>query len=266
MSTSNIHQDTEPILLTPLFLRSQQSQSLLLPTQDTDTDTLTDSAEQSRTNQHHESNPKEINSAFVIRQAEGSCDQCESLVAQKEEPAYFQWSLEILVLLFAGAIFMSICLILDHYHEQVQPDWGDLYITLNTLISILATTFRATIAFVTFENIAQLKWEWLTTCFRPVSHAQLFDAASRGVYGSLRLLPTIVRHELFAVAAIAIAVLSLGIGSFTQQSIQTYQCLRNASYDHDPASIRIANTMNKYDLTDRWVLGGKTARRMNLKM
>ncbi|CAG7561904.1 unnamed protein product [Fusarium equiseti] len=51
-----------------------------------------------------------------------------------------------------------------------------------------------------------------------------------------------IRHEPFAVAAIAIAVLSLGIGTFTQQSIQTYPCWRDASNVGDTAYIKIANT------------------------
>ncbi|RBR20096.1 uncharacterized protein FIESC28_05375 [Fusarium coffeatum] len=255
MSAHNVHLEPEPLLLTPLSLESQQSQAFLPPTQDTDAGNTTSAAEQS---------PNDQDSAFVIRQAGGTCDSA-GLSPEKENPAFIQWSLEILVLLFAGAIFMSICLILDHYDDEILPDWEDLYITLNTLISVLATIFRTAIAFVAFEILAQLKWEWLSNCFRPLYHAQAFDAASRGVYGSLRLIPTVARHEPFSVAAIAIAVLSLGIGSFTQQSIQTYQCLRKPSHDHDPAFIKIANIVDKYDLTDGWVSGGKPTLRMNLK-
>ncbi|KAH7179046.1 uncharacterized protein B0J16DRAFT_386867 [Fusarium flagelliforme] len=269
MSTSNVHQEPEPILRTPLFSTSQQSQALLPPTLETDADTLSPSAEHSSTDQLDQHDPidrKGTDSAFVIRQASTICDSGEPSAPQKEVAAYMQWSLEILVLLFGGAIFTSICLILKGYHEQVLPDWEDLLITLNTLISVLATILRVAIAFVMFEILSQLKWEWLTTCFRPVYHAQLFNAASRGVYGSLRLLPTIIRHEPFAVAAIVIAVLSLGIGSFTQQSIQTYPCWRNASNVGDTTFIKIANTVNKSDLRDSWKAGGKSTRRMNLKM
>ncbi|KAM0494452.1 hypothetical protein ACHAP8_008595 [Fusarium lateritium] len=262
MSTSKVNENTESMLLTPFFQES--SQALLLPTQDTDADTLAHSAEQSRTNEYGPTNEQDTDLEFVIRQAAVTCDSRELSAAPKEDTGYKQWSLELLVLLFAGAIFTSICVILGHYHHEVLPDWQDLRITLNAVISILATVLRTAIAFIVFEILAQLKWEWVSTCFRPLYHVQLFDAASRGVYGSLRLFPTIVRHEPFAVAAIAIAVLSLGIGSFTQQSIQTYQCLRNVSYDHD-TFIRIANTVNENDLTDRWDAGGEVPTRMNLK-
>ncbi|KAI1059131.1 hypothetical protein LB507_004135 [Fusarium sp. FIESC RH6] len=265
MSISDVHPEPEQILLTPLFSRSQ---ALLLPTHETDTETLAPASDQSHTGQQDQNDPnseKHTNSAFVIRQASTIYDPDELLEAQKEDAAYIQWNLEILVLLFAGAVFMSICLILGSYHEEVLPDWEDLRITLNTLISVLATILRVAIAFVVFEIIAQLKWEWLTTCFRPAKHAQLFSAASRGVYGCFRLLPTIIRHEPFTIASIAIAVLSLGIGSFTQQSIQTYPCWKTASIVGESAFIRIANTVSKDDMTDSWVSGTKPTRRMNLK-
>ncbi|CAG7561905.1 unnamed protein product [Fusarium equiseti] len=186
MSTSNVYQEPEPIPLAPLFSRSQQSQALLLPTQETDTDTLSPSADHSSTgqlDQHGPINANATDSAFVIRKASTICDPGEPSAPRKEVTAYMQWSLEILVLLFAGAIFMSICVILGCYHRKVLPDWENLRITLNTLIAVLATILRVAIAFVTFEIIAQLNWEWLTTCFRPFYHAQLFNAASRGVYG-----------------------------------------------------------------------------------
>ncbi|KAJ4016046.1 hypothetical protein NW752_006980 [Fusarium irregulare] len=250
MSISDVHPEPEQILLTPLFSRSQ---ALLLPTHETDTETLAPASDQSHTGQQDQNDPngeKHTNSAFVIRQASTIYDPDELLEAQEEDAAYIQWNLEILVLLFAGAVFMSICLILGSYHEEVLPDWEDLRITLNTLISVLATILRVAIAFVVFEIIAQLKWEWLTTCFRPAYHAQLFSAASRGVYGCFRLLPTIVRHEPFTIASIAIAVLSLSIGSFTQQSIQTYPCWKTASIVGESAFIRIANTVSKDDMTD----------------
>jgi hypothetical protein len=262
MATPKIDQDTEEILLTPLFLESQQSQAFLLHTQDT----LEHSAEQSRFNKRDAIESKDTDSAFCIRQSATICDSNGLSAANKEDSAYIQWSFEILMLLFAGAIFMTVCVILGHYDDQVLPDWKNIHITLNTVISILATILRVTIAYIALEVLAQLKWEWLSNCFRPLNHVQLFDAASRGIYGCCCLIPTIARHEPFAVAAIAIAVLSLGIGSFTQQSIQTYQCLRNATYQDGMAIIRIANTVHRHDLTDEWVLGGKDALRMNLRM
>lgn len=269
MSTFNVHPEPEQILLTPLFSMSQQSQALLLPAHETDTETLAPASDQSHTSPNDQNGPdggKEIHSAFNIRQASTICDPDELSAAQKEDAAYMQWSLEILVLLFAGAVFMSICLILWGYHGEVLPGWEDLRITLNTLISVLATILRVAIAFVAFEILAQLKWEWISNCVRPLYHVQLFDAASRGVLGSLRLLPTIIRHEPFAVVAVAIAVLSLGIGSFTQQSIQTYPCWKNASNVDDTTFIKIANTVSKGDMTDSWMAGGKPKIRMNLKM
>jgi hypothetical protein len=138
--------------------------------------------------------------AWVFDADSQSDNSTESSRTQNPDVAYFQWSPEFLFLLFTTAIFVAICLSLDHYHDEELPDWNELGITLITLISIPATVFRSLIGFIGFEMIAQLKWEWLSLSFRPLLHVQLSDGASRGVYGSLRLLPVIAFELCFSLA------------------------------------------------------------------
>ncbi|KAM5369984.1 hypothetical protein ACJZ2D_008667 [Fusarium nematophilum] len=120
------------------------------------------------------------------------------------------------------------------YNGQELPNWDDMGITLNTLVATLATIFRAMIAFIIFEILAQLKWNWVSDRFRPMQDIQRFDDASRG-----RLRP------------IAVALVSLGIGPFVQQSVQTYQCLRKPPWGEGSASVVIANTIDPYILEER---------------
>lgn len=165
------------------------------------------------------------------------------------ENVLWAWKLELFLFCVAAGLFVAICLILDGYSNQELPNWNMLGLTLNTLISILATFFRATVAVIAFEILAQRKWNWLShDNFKPMQDVQLFDDASRGVYGCLRLLPLIATREPVALGAVVVAILSLGIGSFTQQSIHTYQCLGQVSSPSDAATIAVANTVRTKDV------------------
>lgn len=60
-------------------------------------------------------------------------------------------------------------------------------IILNTLISICVIIFKASILFMTARALSQLKWLWFQER-HPLSDIEVFDEASRGAYGSLKLL------------------------------------------------------------------------------
>ncbi|KAL9560798.1 hypothetical protein ACKAV7_015115 [Fusarium commune] len=164
---------------------------------------------------------------------------------------YLSRAFEFTLLLLAVAVFTGILSILKKYNNQELPDWENLGITLNTLISIPATVLRviiAFIAFIAFEPLAQVKRDWISASFCPLPQLQLFENASRGVYGSVRLLPLVVFRQPVALGAAVVAILSLGIGSFTQQSIQTYQQLQSVPTGRGSATITIAKIANDYQL------------------
>ncbi|KAJ4022713.1 hypothetical protein NW752_000077 [Fusarium irregulare] len=158
------------------------------------------------------------------------------------------WAFEFTLLLIAVAVFAGILVILKKYNNKEVPDWENLGITLNTLISILATALRAIISLIAYELLAQTKWDWISVSFRPLPQLQLFDNASRGVYGSLRLLPIVAHRQPVALGAAVLAILSLGIGSFTQQSVQTYQRRVSVPAERGSATITVSKTANAYSL------------------
>ncbi|SCO85860.1 uncharacterized protein FRV6_09987 [Fusarium oxysporum] len=101
-------------------------------------------------------------------------------------------------------------------------------ITLNDLIAMIATIFRAILAFVALEVLAQLKWDWITETFRPVGDMQRYDDASRIAWGSLMLLQNVFKRQPQAIIAVVVVVTSLAIGPVTQQTIQPYYCAQIA--------------------------------------
>lgn len=110
-----------------------------------------------------------------------------------------------------------------HFENRTLPEWP-LSINLNTLIALLATIMRASMLVAVAEVIGQLKWAWFTTG-RPLTHLQVFDRASRGVWGSLQLL-FVAPLSALAVVGGLLTILSLAIGPFTQQAVRQVDCQR----------------------------------------
>ncbi|CAI6100778.1 unnamed protein product [Clonostachys chloroleuca] len=191
----------------------------------------------------------ELPEGLLIREMANSSDMNHH-DPQSQQNVIIIWILEILTLVFAAGLLIAICVLFRTYNGQTQPDWGNSGITLNALIATLSMIFRASLAFVSFEVVSQIKWDWIASEFRPLRDLEQFDAASRGIYASLRLLPLAILHQPRAVLAILVTVSSLGIGPFMQQTIQTYQCLRKTGPDvHvQPPKITIANAISFSEL------------------
>ncbi|KAF5985307.1 hypothetical protein FBULB1_2965 [Fusarium bulbicola] len=158
---------------------------------------------------------------------------------------FLVWSLELGLLLLAAGLLGSILAILGAYNTDELPDWNGktgAVVTLNALIAVIATIFRAIISFVALEVLAQLKWDWIAKTFRPVGDVQRYDDASRGAWGSLMLLPVVFKRQPQAIIAVIVVVASLAIGPVTQQAIQPQYCAQVAP--DRLATITVANELD----------------------
>jgi hypothetical protein len=62
-------------------------------------------------------------------------------------------------------------------------------ITLNTFLAFFTTMTKASFMLAVAEALSQWKWNWFATnSERPLHDFQLFDDASRGAWGSTKLL------------------------------------------------------------------------------
>lgn len=100
---------------------------------------------------------------------------------------------------------------------------------LSTLVALLSTILRASMAVVVAEILSQIKWSWFIERTRPLSHLQDFDSASRGYFGSMRLVVLLLFRGLtvpgiLAVMAAVILVVSFAVGPFMQQAIRQDFC------------------------------------------
>jgi hypothetical protein len=99
------------------------------------------------------------------------------------------WKFEILALVVALGAIGAIIGVVFRYDGRALPDWPH-DITLNALIALLATFANATISVCLSSGISQAKWIRFKRSAAPLSDMEAFDEASRGSWGSLKLLAT----------------------------------------------------------------------------
>lgn len=136
-------------------------------------------------------------------------------------PKYLPWSLEILSLITALLVLLAIVLLLSIRQEKPLPDWPSV-LQVNSLVAIFSAAFKVALLYPIAEGISELKWIWYATP-QPTSDFDRFDAASRGPFGSMKLLITHPRNLLTSFGAV-ITIFAIAIDPFTQQVVQFYSC------------------------------------------
>ncbi|KAJ5710541.1 hypothetical protein N7488_004697 [Penicillium malachiteum] len=126
------------------------------------------------------------------------------------------WRFEAIVLLFSIACFIAICIVLMVFQNRVRPEMAyDL--SLNAIVSVLATGCKSALILVVGEAICQLKWLHFSER-RKLSDIQEFEEASRGALGSFTILIHHRANSLVSIGA-AVVVLMLAFEPFMQQLI-----------------------------------------------
>lgn len=97
------------------------------------------------------------------------------------------WRLEVISLIASVLSIATIIGVLFHFDGQALPDWPN-GISLNTLIALLTAIANATLAAPLSSGLSQIKWIHFKQERRPLTDMELFDDASRGVYGAMKLL------------------------------------------------------------------------------
>jgi hypothetical protein len=97
------------------------------------------------------------------------------------------WLMEISSFVIGLSALVAMVGVLAHFDGRRMLNWPT-GITLNTLIAVLAAIANAGIAFPLQQGLSQLKWITFQREPRPLTDMEHFDDASRGVFGSAKLL------------------------------------------------------------------------------
>lgn len=112
---------------------------------------------------------------------------------------------------------VSIAVILVKMKDQPLSRWT-FFLSLPATVAIFATASKSTAALAVAACISQSKWLHFSMATRILGDLDLFEEASRGPIGSLKLLATRPRG-LASIGAVA-TVLALGLDVFIQQVIR----------------------------------------------
>lgn len=163
------------------------------------------------------------------------------------------WKLETFNCLLAIAMVGSMYGILQRYDGQPVPDWN-IPINLSTLIAIITVIFRTSLVLILAELIGQAKWKYFVGNGREDPPARRlietshFNNASQGLFGALKLIPTIMGYPDILMA-IMVMIISLATGSFVQQAIQTLPC--QISMDSIDAFLPISRNITSGEITGK---------------
>lgn len=130
------------------------------------------------------------NSLGFVREKRAEKRTCWQNMWDTEE----SWSLEIASLVLSVASFCCIVILLLQYDGKSLSSWKASTLSLNTVVSILAGTSKASLALVISACLGQFKWNWIRNIEAPLIDFDRLDGASRGAWGSCRLLSTMFRR------------------------------------------------------------------------
>lgn len=99
----------------------------------------------------------------------------------------WQWKFEISLLFLGVCSLLAIIVLLAEEDGKTLGSWK-FYLSLNTVVSVLGTISRASLASSVGSCIAQEKWNWFRKRQDPLYLFDRFDSASRGPLGSFKLL------------------------------------------------------------------------------
>lgn len=99
----------------------------------------------------------------------------------------WQWKFETSLLFLSVCSLLAIIVLLAVEDGKTLDSWK-FYLSLNTVVSILGTISRASLASSVGSCIAQEKWNWFRKRQDHLYLFDRFDSASRGPLGSLKLL------------------------------------------------------------------------------
>ncbi|KAG4439882.1 hypothetical protein IFR05_004658 [Cadophora sp. M221] len=149
-------------------------------------------------------------------------DDTDRLVAEKAKIKAFSndsWFLEIFCLVVGILTFAASIAVLAVFHNKPLPQWP-FGITLNTLIALISAITNACLAVPLASGFGQLKWNWFKQKPSPLTDMELFDEASRGSWGAVRLLSS-GRGGYVGLFGALITIAALFLGPFSQQ-VATY--------------------------------------------
>ncbi|KAL2881272.1 hypothetical protein SGCOL_003220 [Colletotrichum sp. CLE4] len=139
----------------------------------------------------------------------------------KPKTSEYSWTLEIWALVLSIAALVMVTALLSAYDGKPLSKWS-FFFTFNTIISILGTVSRVSLAFAVGACLSQGKWNLFRRKDDYLISYDRFEEAGRGPLGSARLLWRTKHRHWVSLGALATVVL-LGFEPFLQAVVEFYE-------------------------------------------
>jgi len=156
------------------------------------------------------------------------------------------WKFEVLSMVCSVGALLAIIAVLFAYDGKSMTRWN-AGLRPNTVVSALSTLAKSSMLMVVGQGLGQLKWQHFERRPRRLLDFDVFENASRGPWGSLRLLYYINWKALAGSTGAIITILALAMDPFAQQVISFDS--RQVNADNMTSTIRAART---YDMNSQW--------------
>jgi hypothetical protein len=132
-------------------------------------------------------NPSLKETEVVVREVSKDSPHSPIRCGQSKHLSEGSWLVEISSFVIGLCALVAMVGVLAHFDGRRMPNWST-GITINTIIAILAVIVNAGITSPLQQGLSQLKWITFQHEPRPLTDMEHFDDASRGVFGSAKLL------------------------------------------------------------------------------
>ena len=181
------------------------------------------------------------------------------------------WGFELAAICISFAAFASLVAVLATSNNHVQRTFLWQGLTLNGLVAILSTLTRASLLFAVAAAIDQSKWITFsqnqsgTSKSRPLEDLEYFDQASRGAWGSAKLLLYNRGGWLVSLGALLV-IQSLAFDTFAQQVVTTRSRNVAAEGSITDATFPRSASYSENDLDYSGINGGPTVSKVYYKI
>ncbi|KAJ3577305.1 hypothetical protein NPX13_g3262 [Xylaria arbuscula] len=130
-----------------------------------------------------------------------------------------EWTKELLALIFSSASLITIGVLLVVYHGRPIHNFF-FGITLNGIVSILSTAYKASLLYAMSSALGQSKWNWYAQGPHRLDDFERIDEASRGPLGAFYFLYGRTKKTSVVSLAAVVVILALLIDPFSQQLVR----------------------------------------------
>lgn len=146
------------------------------------------------TQDHDDGLPSTARSKLIASGMEGAETRKDDRARQQKDNSIARWRVELIAATIAVAGIITLVAVLVKFDKQPQQEYhfirNQTY-TLNAIVALIATITRVAMGVTLGSALSQCMWNWFVDKSRDgtaLSNLTLFDQASRGAWGSMKLL------------------------------------------------------------------------------